>query len=587
MFRSLTITGLGLDESITLDVTSPTHIRRRSMQGKTRAARGLMLLLTGREPWGAYPEPRGGEAITIEATTRTMLLRRTIERDKRGNLKHSRELEVNEVSVDVSSEKKWQAALEGVGAGYGNPDTLRLVCWPLHWRDLEGSDKDGRALRDALLGCLDTSAALAKIVKASSVYREGDPLDEKGATAARRLANKNASTAEGRHREALEALQRLQAVEAPDDVLLTRARRTMDSRGAWDTFEAYMARYDAWVDWGERRQKLGDRPSKPAKASITGARKHSDKTEKARAEVWREVDGGEGLVREARQMLEVAERERAAQPKAPAITETCPTCEQPWDEAESTTTAAHDAWMDEQQRLAAQVDKRHTVLSEADAALEAARARSVIAEGDHDDAAQQLEDLMAQDSAYSGWGERLSMLGPEPQEPKPIVDQPAGVPPTPLDVAGARTTVEQAQKAEGAAGLREGDRERAQKAIEAAESKATTAADEAARLERLVEVIREAPAQLLPYAIEELGQLGPCQVVPRGAGVTVHVNGYPHQEASQGELIHADLHLRAAIRRAYGVRWLPLIVEQAQDWSEAWPDIPGPVYFLWTERAAE
>ena len=579
MFRSITITGLGLDETLDLGVKQPTHIRRPSMEGKTRAARALMILLTGREPWVATPEPRNGEPVTVEAITRTMRLARTVQRDARGNLQHARTLEIDGVEVDVSSEKRWQAALNDIGPGYGDPDVIRLVCWPLTWRDLEAKDRDGRALRDALLGCLDTAAAMAKIVKASSVYRDGDPLTEKEAVAARRTANKNASTAEGRLREAESALERLQPVEAPDHDDLQRARALLERRSAWDAFEAYMDRYEAWEGWHKRRERLGERPSKPADGIIEEARQTAVKRTKDRDAAWQQVDGGQGLVREGQRMLDAAQRDLEAHVE-PADSTTCPECGHEWLQGHDA-----EAWDAEHAKLEESVTKRQQTLEEAEGALEKARAASTVAEIQADNAAEALDDLQAQLAAYSEWGERLSMLGPEPQEPKPMVEQPAGVPPAPIDVAAARGLVEQAQRAEGAAGLRDADREKAQKALDAAREKAQAAADEASRLDQLVSVIREAPAQLLPYAIEALGDTGPAKVVGSGAGVTVHVNGHPWQEASQGELIHADLWLRAAIRRAYGVRWLPLIVDQAQDWSESWDGVQGPAYLLWTERS--
>jgi len=118
--------------------------------------------------------------------------------------------------------------------------------------------------------------------------------------------------------------------------------------------------------------------------------------------------------------------------------------------------------------------------------------------------------------------------------------------------------------------------------VDDARARAAEKGAEVDRLEDLVVAIREAPAQLLPFAIERLGDCGPVRVVPAGAGCEVTVNGHPWQEASTGELIHADLMFRAAIRRAFSVRWLPIVVDRVQDWSGEWGDVPGPVVFLQT-----
>jgi len=258
-----------------------------------------------------------------------------------------------------------------------------------------------------------------------------------------------------------------------------------------------------------------------------------------------------------------------------AAPDSCPTCGRKWPASMEEKRAAARAEAEEK------VTACRTRLEEAEAALVTARSDLGDVGATAKVAREEYDRLSQAAAAYGEWVERASTLGPEPVGALEV-QQPAGVPPTELDLLGARNVLEAATRADGAARMREADRERQRHAVEEASVRASEAAGDADRLDRLVVAIREAPAQLLPYAVEALGDLGPVSLRAAGTGVEVLVRGHPWQEASAGELVHADLCLRAALRRAYGVRWLPIVVDQAQDWSGTWPDVPGPTVFLVT-----
>ena len=591
MLRSITIAGLGLDETVPLDPLEPVTITRPSTCGKTRIGRALVLLWTGKESWGSSPDTRDGEPISIVANTSTLVIGRKITRGARGALSHARKLTKNGDSIDVSTEKKWQAALarlcsvgKGAEGNHGAPDVARLVMWPLVWQDHLG--QGGRPLRDLLLTCLDTTKAVREIVEKAPCYREGDPTDEKGATAARAVAKKNAATAEGKHDGAVSALERLQPVIAPESADVDRARALLGRQTAWDTFGAYMDRYDAWIAWGERRQGLGDEPGMVAEETIAAARVAASDAATAAQRACAEVDAGEALVREARRKVSQAESAVKRMGEPPVVTDDCPTCKQPWEDAHETTSAARDEHDDRAEKLQEVYSQANTVLSGAEVGLSAAVVRSHHADDAEQAASNERERIEAEASEHDSWSRAITAMGKEPVEPSPVIEQPAGVPPKDDVLAAARDIIEADTRAQGASSLRDDDRKSQELAVETARKRASDKGEEVARLEDLVVAIREAPAQLLPYAIEQLGDCGPVRVVADGAGLRVMVNGHPWQEASTGELIHADLLFRVAIRRAFRVRWLPIVVDRVQDWSGEWPVVAGPVYYLRTSGGA-
>jgi hypothetical protein len=215
-------------------------------------------------------------------------------------------------------------------------------------------------------------------------------------------------------------------------------------------------------------------------------------------------------------------------------------------------------------------------------ALPAAKQAMDDAETAHKAARDHLQEVSAAVLARPDWTRAKSALGAEPLD-LPEILRPDCDSPTAEEVEAARAIVDADTAANSAATYADDVKERAERAVEVARAKLrnTNAAHE--RAEALVTAIRGAPAKLLPYAVQALGDLGPVAIQPDGDGCRVLIAGWPWREASAGQLIHADLHLRLALRRALGCPWLPVVVDNVQDWSGAWPEVAGPSIWLETK----
>jgi HAMP domain-containing protein len=97
-------------------------------------------------------------------------------------------------------------------------------------------------------------------------------------------------------------------------------------------------------------------------------------------------------------------------------------------------------------------------------------------------------------------------------------------------------------------------------------------------------VIREVPSRLAARQAAALGDLGPVSLTfSDNPAVSVLIDGRPWWLASRGRQVVADIHLRAAIRRAAGLSDLPIIIDNVQDvGGQPIPRIPGPVLILRT-----
>jgi len=63
----------------------------------------------------------------------------------------------------------------------------------------------------------------------------------------------------------------------------------------------------------------------------------------------------------------------------------------------------------------------------------------------------------------------------------------------------------------------------------------------------------------------------------------VQIDGRPWWLASRGRQVVADIHLRAALRRAAGLQALPIVIDNVQDvGGQPIPSIQGPVLILRT-----
>ena len=103
-------------------------------------------------------------------------------------------------------------------------------------------------------------------------------------------------------------------------------------------------------------------------------------------------------------------------------------------------------------------------------------------------------------------------------------------------------------------------------------------------LDALVAAIRAAPSDVLGDRLAALKPLGPVALVTtEDAVLAALIDGRPWWLASRGRLVVADIWLRAALRRALEMPWLPLFVDNVQDvGGQPLPAVDGPAVYLRT-----
>ena len=201
-----------------------------------------------------------------------------------------------------------------------------------------------------------------------------------------------------------------------------------------------------------------------------------------------------------------------------------------------------------------------------------------------------VEQHRAAKDAHDAWRLEAAELGREPSVPvlaeAPVA--PAQPRPSDGDVLAARSVLDEAQRAEGAAAQRKRDLKAAVATAESSARAAAVAEAEAGRMDALVAALRRAPTEIARRQAEALGDMGPVQFrfPEEGPAVEVLIAGRPWWQASTGERIHADLCIRAGWRRLLGMPWLPLFADEIQSWSGEWPDVAGPVIGIRTTKAA-
>ena len=245
----------------------------------------------------------------------------------------------------------------------------------------------------------------------------------------------------------------------------------------------------------------------------------------------------------------------AAEARVPESGDTCPTC-------------GRDGWTAAERAVIQATEKREEVSHRRAEALQIAREAV-------EQAAPKASESAAAVAALE-WDARRAQIGDAP----PAATEPSGAKPADAEISAARATLDAAKHA---AARMEQHREQvaaAEQAIRDAEQHAKATAAEAATAQRLVEVLRAAPSKVLAGRIGALRMDG-VELRLVGDGIEAVVDGRPWGAASRGRQTRADLEIRNAIRATAGMRWLPLVVDNAQDWSGDWPDV-GPAVFLWT-----
>ena len=118
----------------------------------------------------------------------------------------------------------------------------------------------------------------------------------------------------------------------------------------------------------------------------------------------------------------------------------------------------------------------------------------------------------------------------------------------------------------GAAQQRKKDLDEARAELDAAEGRYGEQCGEVDRLGALLDAVRAAPSAVAQRQAEALGDLGPVSLeFGENPAVSVLVDGRPWWLASRGRQVVADVWLRSAIRRALGLAYLPIVIDNVQD----------------------
>jgi len=564
-----------------LDPKGATLIEEPTGAGKSWLLESLLILLTGHGYDGQIPSPRDGEALDIQATTGRLFLRRAIRRDGKG-LTHVCYLgAVGSVAADLPSlspsdfRRALGEAWKAQSPLYTDPEILRLLlgcaaypALPWWWMLPRAETRDGRSLPAILLRLLaDPAAELARIVRGSAHWEEGDPDTVKAISARLTEANRTVVSRTATRDERKRALEAMAPVTGPTPTDVETARATLANADAWAPCLAHEEKRQARARW--ERARSGQWSAVPRVVEpdeLSAADEAQESARLAHETMDATLRGGNDLVKQAGRIL--SETRKALEEPRPVLASVlCPQCS--YDLSEPAHLVAVAAWEARIEALKARLPEDERIAREAAAAVALSAESSIAAERQHIAAKQTRGDLgkdADRRARYDAW----TRANPEPADPGKAPERPACLPPTEAQVAGARDVLARAEAAGGATTYAEEARESAGKALQDAGEALTRALATQARLESLQVDAKAAPSQLLPAALahlrasaEKIGVPLPVVFRVEGAGLVVEVHG--SQRPSGGQLTHADACLRLALREAIGLRQLPIPVDGIQD----------------------
>lgn len=586
MLISVNIAGLGPCRASArpLDPRGWTEITEPSEAGKSTLIDGVCWALWGVDAFGRrIGDERindGDEAVVV--TLRTA--KNEFRRERKRGRPESRPSKNGEVAPNQMA---WATAL-GPALG-GQADLCRLILAPLAWTVLAQKEQ-GRPLRDLLAQVADLGAdAVREVVAADPALveagglRERDSVSEREAYDRRAEANRRRDELAGKVEAARERVERAAQphVGARPDV--AAAQSVLDLHEAWTAYDrGAVAR-----DWDERRARLGERPEPDE--GLEKKRAAKDEALRLYEAAWAEHSRAlakKSAAASPERLDAEAELRAAKAVGVPRAEGTCDACGQAVTAEHAHARAAQVA------RAVAEAQARVDAAVAAETRAKAEQAEQLRKLKAAADTAQQVSNNLnavygeaLAKSATAAWDAGIRLLGERPQvEPAPEPGQPR---PTPSQVTDARAALALAARSEGAAARLEAERAAATRDLDAVTAQHGAAVAEAARLDALVAAVRRAPSILAQRQRQALGDLGPVDVrfPSEGPAVEVLIDGRPWWTASRGRQVVADLSLRAGLRRALGVPWLPIFVDNAQDWSGSWPSVEGPVVLLRTAAA--
>jgi hypothetical protein len=479
---------------------------------------------------------------------------------------------------------------------------------PFAWQALAEGPGGGRGLRDLLAGLVEGGSGAIVRELMGAAYRDGDNLvNEQLAVANRRGTKRDHEQHTGRLasiRERVSSLERrIEELVAPAPEDLEQAQAVVHAAKAWAEHDI---RAKAWEQtegrraesarlaelWASARAKLtAEEPPNPV--DLLGQMRRMEEAHAAvQAEQRRldaQVHAEQRLLAEEKAALASCEENVAGIDQVP-----CKGME--LRHLQGTVECGKCKYLVDAYAAALRLEDLRTSVKRICLDVQTAETQAAVAAGKVAQAAAKLSEARVKMDASTGrrqaWEKRLRELGPAPSAPAahPEPEAPRACPrPTEEEARLAETTLAQA---DGVAR----DRRTLGQELTLERGNLTRAEETGARLEldvahdeALVDALRRAPTLLAERGLALLGDLGPVSVVfePDKGGSRVLVDGRDAREplVSRGRLTYADSLLRAGLRRALRRPWLPVWVDNAQDWSGA-IDIEGPAVLCWTMSEA-
>lgn len=608
MIAALTLTGFaGIEQAVVeLDPAGHTTITGHSQAGKSTLIEAACYALweTGTDGKSLDTSAVRDGAEELEVGLRTAK-GATIWRRMRSRGGHTRALQTSDVvePTPVQTADQMAAKLGAIGL---QADIGRLILAPLGWVALLQAEL-GRPLRD-LLSQLMPAGELRTVVEemmeaAGQPMLPTDPHTTDGALKLQTQRNDERNRAAGR----LQAMQSAAAqaeTAGPTNDEIENAQTYITVQEQWAKFDRLtaacsdaVAKYEAAkraraeglrsLDaWQQRRASV---PAAPAEGRDEKAAQRELATARTEAEQYAVMEADtQRLATQAQANLATAEAAHQALVDGGS---NCPTCNRgEWQGAAEKQRVSLERLNLQRASSSAMTDRAMAVVP-----------KSVAAKKRLAEAEAAVAAFAGAEQARAAHQAAVAALGPEPvvpDEPKP----PAGAPaspdferPTSEEYRHARSVLDAAAAARGAA-----DRQtRVAAELQQAEQALEAATAEAARVVVLVDATRRAPSELARKQADVFGDTGPASLrfPPKENRNTremeVLVDGRPWRRASRGRLIYADAVLRCAIRRAAAAKFgpafarLPIFVDDVQSWTGEWDGVDAPAVYLVTQADVE
>jgi len=193
------------------------------------------------------------------------------------------------------------------------------------------------------------------------------------------------------------------------------------------------------------------------------------------------------------------------------------------------------------------------------------------------DAEARLSRAQEQAATCDRWKTLMAALPPEPPVPVPP-EQPEPTEAEARDASRARVLARQAEA-----------REQTISTVRRLREEAALGTRTVAQAEQSLADARSAPGARFAAGLAVLGLPDWIRIETGagtdGQGVRLLVDGHPWRWTSSGHKVLADATIRVSLRNALGLKYLPVIVDNAQDWSGDFTELGVGVFLFYTEGA--